>query len=392
MLNCFRLYSITWLAVIIMYDLGWSTYCTPLNIHLRLFIYNSIVLGFILGALFNRRMKFRRLNKEMNIGFTGTFFIVGLQCLEYVYCHQIPLISVVFTKSNYTDFPGIPTLHVVIYTIATFYAQYLFYGYLNEKRTRYLFNYLLIVFTVYGLQYMRGGMIICFAMSFLMWLSSVKLNFKIILISSIFVIVGLYCFGGAGNIRSGYSWNDTSAFFRFGGINEKYPDWLPTQYAWTYSYTVGCLATLNRNVTLGFNDPDKLHFIQSIIPDFLMRRIWPDENLASARLIWRGFTTTTGYFHAYYYGRILGVYIMYFILISIAVFICMTRIIKPQFKVVAFSNLSIIMALYFFTNALAVSAIGFTLVYPIVISLMIFRSKYSLRSVWLSDCMKKLSQ
>lgn len=371
MLNCFNLYAIIWSVVLFLYDLGWSDYCSPLNVWLRIFIYASIVVSIILGQIFKPRMRYKKCIEQLNINNTGTIIICSLQIFEYIYCKKIPLIDTIFYGGDYTDFGGIPTLHLILYTFATFYSQYLFYGYLNEKKKRYLLNYIIILLVVFGLQFMRGGLTVCLSISAVMLLSSIqsKIRPKHIVISIVVVLIAVYLFGGFGNVRQGTSWNDSSAFLRFGRINSKFPTWLPKQFAWAYSYIVGSLGTLNYNVLRHNTASNFGLFIQSIIPDFIQRRLWPQTELASGILLWRGFTTTTGYFSAYYYGGIVGLYVMYSILVIIAVYVTKSNRVKEKYRVIIIANMGIIIGLFFFTNTISKSAIGFSIVYPIVFSL-----------------------
>lgn len=371
MLNCYNLYAIVWIAVMFFYDLGWSDYCQPLNIYLRVFIYFSIVISFFLGYIFRNSLKYKRANKALNIGNRGTVIICVLQAIEYWYCRTIPIFDVILHGGNYAKFGGIPTFHVILYTYSTFYTQYLFYGFLNERKKSYLRNYFLILFFVYGLQFMRGGLTICLAISAVMFLSSVerKIKLKHIVISIMIGLFVVYVFGGIGNIREGATWNDSSAFFRFGRINKRFPQWLPNQFAWVYCYIVGSLATLNYNILAHNSNPSVMLFLQSMVPDFIRRRIWPQTDLASAKLIWKGFTTTTGYFRSYYYGGVLGMYIMYIILIAITVYITRKGSVKEKFRALTIANMGVIIALFFFTNAIENSAISFSIIYPIFFSI-----------------------
>ena len=377
MLNCYKLYATVWIVVIILYDLDWSGYCTPLNIWLRIFIYSSIAICYILGYFTKSKFRYSPVTKKFDIGNFGTFALCGIQLIEYAICGEIPIVSVVLTGANYADYEGIPTLHVLIYTFATFYSQYLFYAYLNEKKFKYIRNYLIIVFVVYGLQFMRGGLMICLAISFIMFVSKIqhKIKMKHVGTMVVGVLIALYIFGGLGNIRQGSSWDDTSAFLRFGKFNDNFPSWIPEQFAWFYLYVVGSLGTLNYNINSHTADPDVFLFVKSIIPDFIERRLWSDIVQESPDLIWKGFTTTTGYFDSYYYGGIIGMYVMFFILIFISAFVVYSSVLDEKYRVLTIANVSVIMALYFFTNAIHNSAIAFSIFYPILFSFLPFRFK-----------------
>ncbi len=394
MLNCFSLYSIIWIVVLGLYDLGWSDYCSSLDIRLRLFIYFSIAFSFLLSLLFNSRMKYRKVEHAFNISYWGTLIICALQMVEYLYCRRIPLIEAVFRGGDYADFAGIPSLHVILYTFATFYCQYLFYAFLCEKKRKYLVYYAAILVAVFGLQFMRGGLTICLGISALMLLASVqhRIRVKHVFYAVIAILVAAYLFGGLGNIRHGSAWGDSSEFLRFGRINDKFPNWIPKQFSWVYTYIVGSLATLNYNVTHNFSVPDVALFFQTIVPDFIKNRLWPNVEFRSALLIWKGFTTTTGYFNAYYYGGVFGLYAMYFVLVVFSVIMTTRRFFKEEYRVLVMANVGVIISLYFFTNAIAKSAISFSVVYPFLISRFGKRRRWSIDGNRLSITFGKKSQ
>ena len=371
MLNCFNIYAIVWTIIIFLYDLRWSDYCEPLNIHLRIFIYVSVIICLFLGQVTKDRFKCIRFNHRFRIGNGGTILICILQLFEYIYCREIPLLNVIFNGGNYSDFGGIPTFHVLIYTFSAFYAQVLFYAFINERKFQFIRNYIIIIFVVFVLQFMRGGLTICISVSALMYLFSLRkrMDLKKIIGLLFSFFIGIYAFGGIGNIRHGNSWNDSSAFYSFGRINSNFPIWLPKQFVWPYTYIVGSLATLNYNVNLNNTEHNFFGYIQSIIPDFISKRLWPNSETATPQLMTRTFTTTTGYFDSFYFGGIVGIYIMFFILVIVALFVLYANFIRDKYRLIVLSNLSIVFALYFFTNGLHNSAVSFSIVYPIVFSL-----------------------
>ena len=218
---------------------------------------------------------------------------------------------------------------------------------------------------------------ICLAISFIMFVSKMQYEYKVkmkhALLMVVWLLIALYFFGGLGNIRQGSSWNDTSAFLRFGKFNENFPTWIPEQFAWAYLYVVGSLGTLNYNINSHTANQDIFLFIKSIIPDFIERRLWGDIDQESADLIWKGFTTTTGYFDSYTYGGMIGIYVMFLFLILFSFIVVFSSRVKEKYRVVTIANMSVIMALYFFTNAIHTSAISFSIFFPILFSFISFK-------------------
>lgn len=375
MLNCFYLYAYIWIFAIFLYDLGWSSYLQPLCWQLRLFLYLSIIISMILGYFFRYKFKFEFADEKKKNNSLVMLIIVGLQIMEYIYCKQVPLISVIRFGTNYTDFAGIPTLHVLIYTFSTFYSQYLFHQYLTFKNKNVLLEYAVIVIVVFGLQFMRGGLLICLGMSGLMWLSSIqgKIQLKHILATIVGVVVVLYLFGGLGNLRQGYEWNDSSAFFRLCNINDKYPTWLPTQFSWGYMYITISLANLNHNIAnqMYFNDING--YSLALVPDFIVKRFMNEEVEQHAILLNKALTTATGYSVPYEYGGLIGIYLMFLFMVIFFLVLINDKNIKTKYRMSVLSNIAIIMVLFFFTNGISKSAISFPMFFPIVASFMRFK-------------------
>lgn len=375
MLNFYYVYSVIWSLVLILYDFRWSDLCEPLCPELRLFLYITIGISFVSGFQFRKDFKFKKKNIPIANSKYIPIIIIVIQFAEYLYEGNIPIFNVIFQGGSYKDFAGIPTLHVILYTFVTFYLQCLFYSFLCTKDKKKIVSYILIAIIVFGFQVMRGGIIICIGISGFIYLSYIREKIKIrhIIISMCFCLLLVYCFGGIGNMRHGFAWGDSRSFMSLGKINSNYPTWLPNQFAWGYIYITSGLANLNYNISNKICILNSTGFLRSLFPDFLEKRIFTVPISSNSELIVKALNSTTGYMQSYSNIGILGMYLTFFLLLSINFIIISSLRKSNNYEVPVKAIACMIVALYFFTNSIKVSAVSFPIVYPLLLGL--FRIK-----------------
>lgn len=369
MLNFYYLYVLVWLPIIFIYSLGWSDLYEPLAPDLKLFFTSTILLSAVLGYKFRKCFRFYKIDKCPTKLYVGTLLILIFSFYEFYYCDQIPLFAIISGRAEYTSFTGIKTLHVINTTFAGFYAQYLFYLFVcYPKHKIILLQYLAILFTVNVLVFNRGGLIISLAMSALIFVSSLRKGRKtfVLSIGILLSLVGLYYFGGFGNIRHGNAWNDTTMIERLGKFNDGFPSWLPKQYMWAYIYIVSGLGNLNHNIILDTSDFESLPFLSALLPDFLHKRLPEIYQYKQPKLVEKSLTVVTGFGNAYMNSGILGMYAVVFILYGFLFYLL--NYLKPakRFFIPYIAIMSSMVLFLFFTSTLSFSGISFPLVYPIL--------------------------
>lgn len=371
MLNYLYLYGIVWSITLILYSFGWSDYCIPLATEIKVFLIISIAISFILGYIFRKKFIFKRIDKFPKRTSIITIGVVLFAFLEYIVCHQIPLIGIITGSNAYTSFDGIPTLHVINSTIASFYSQYLFYLFLCFKnKKKLLIEYASLLIFVHLFEFNRGGLLISVFISAILYFSSIahKIKFKHILFGTVFLIVVLYIFGGLGNIRETGSWN-ADYLGIYGGFNSKFPSWLPNQFKWPYLYMVCSL--WNLTYILNQISIDFVGFVSTFLPDFITKRIMPSFGSKDAiNLLVISFTTYSGYGTTLLYGGIAGMYVKFAFLMGINGIILKVVSKDKRFFVPTAGIIAAIVTMFFFTNTISYSAISFPIVYPFIISIL----------------------
>lgn len=376
MLNFFFMYSIIWGVILLFYSLGWSDLCEDLHPSLKFFFFITISVSLVLGIIYRKHFKYKESSFLPQRNKWIPWIIVGFNILEFIYCRQIPFVNILFgggTYEGHEGYTGIPTLHSIFIAFGSFYAQYLFYRFLcNKKEKNVLRDYFIILISIYLLQFNRGGLMISFFMSVLLYLAKntdkIKsgINKKTIISGVAFLLFVCWGFGVLGNIRHGYLFNDSSYIERVGRFNEKYPTWLPKQFMWPYSYIVTPVANINYNVSHSTYESNTIGFVMSFVPDFLERRIYSGK-INSPELVEKYiFNATPGFGTAYVNAGIKGMYILYFVLLFGNMMCFKLLPIKYNYRMTCLAIMNIIVIFQFFTNTLFYSAISFQVIFPLL--------------------------
>lgn len=364
---CF-VYSILWGSILILYSFGWSSLCSPLAPGLLVFFVLSIVISLVLGVIFKDFFRFNFLEEYPDRGCMITLTIVVAGFIEYLYCGQIPLASILMGTQSYTSFTGIPTFHTIYSTFASFYAQYLFYLYICfPKKKSILMEYITIITVAFFFQFNRGQILINIFISLSMFIASIrgKIKPKHVIGLILLTIIILYVFGGLGNMRHGYGWND-SRYIELLGKYNKYPSWLPKQFMWAYSYITSPMANLNYNVKLQYTKISIVGTVVSYVPDFISKRFFQSYFDLDTLLVVSYFTGTPAFGKAYLWGGYCGIVLLYcFILFGQIVLLSLFNI-QDKYKMPMIGIMCAIVAFTFFTHTISYSAISFTIVYPIL--------------------------
>lgn len=370
MLNFCYIYSIIWTVVLVLYSLHWSDLCYPIDTGLLLFFVSTIIVSFLVGYLFRSLFKFEKMAVYPNRGYSITTVIILICFFEYFYCGQIPFFAILMGTHGYTDFTGIPTIHTIVNTFSSFYAQYLFYLIIcfPEKRKQLITEYASILIVAFLFQFNRGQLLINLFISVSMLLAARQksIGVKQILWFLAFILITLYIFGGLGNLRSGYSWGDSSYISNLGWFNNNYPTWLPEQFMWSYSYITSPLVNVNYNVCSQYTSPSVFGTLISILPDFIAKRLFPAYFLNSPLLEVDYFTAVSAFANAYLWGDYLGLVFFFIILIFGQIIVFSFVRVKRQYRMPFLAMMCAIVAFTFFTHTISYSAISFMAVYPLL--------------------------
>lgn len=363
MLNPFYWYSVIWTIILISYQFYLSNILIKLSITTILFLMITIIFSFLIGYKLKEKYKFKKLdNLQSNHSFKIVLLIVLLNSIEFIYCKQIPLFSVILGKARYAEYTGIPTIHVIIVTFTMFYAIYMAYLYLAVKQKRYMINFGILL-GILVLLLSRSLIFIVLMAVIVMYFSTIKFNNKNIIIFSILIILGMWAFSILGNLRSGVAWNDYSFINTVGEIKEN--GWFPNVFNWIYLYITTPLANLEFNI----QQVEPLYNLKqgifnNFIPDFISKRIISETT--EVLLINPAFTVSTAFAQIHNSFGLIGMYLLFgfYSLINISYIYIVNE--ENRFYTLGISCLTTMMMLTFFVNSYMYSGWSFILVFPII--------------------------
>ena len=354
----FKLYAWVWTIILLLYHLNWSEFSQPLDKGLLFFLIFTIIVSFILGYL----LKPYRYNKNIfprhNTKIITCALWIGF-ILNFIYARYIPFLALINGNYSYVEFEGIPTLFPFLYTFSLFYFFYLiYYFFITTKRTFLiqalsLFLIFLSFFSRSLLVFALLGTALIKIMTYKKHTGNrIKFNLKNLFIIFFIIIVVCYMFGVLGNIRVGLSWNDCSFIERI-GLYENYPEWLPKQFMWLYSYLISPLANLNYNVIQNNCTQELSRFLVCFVPEFISKRFFPALVVSSESetlLIRSYFNAQTAYVDFYYSYGVLGCYISYMVLAIIGVSVHCLGKIRKIYTPIMVVVLGIFITMTFFYN------------------------------------------
>lgn len=376
MINFYYAYSIIWSLILVLYAMGYSDLCVPLDKGLLVFLFFSIVASFIIGYTQRKKFKLIKLTENPHKSKRITFIFIILYIISFVFLKKIPILHVLRGNSISTIVFDIP-FSTIILSLSIIYSFYLSYLYFQFKEKSLLVENLIILF-YFILLLQRQNILICI-LGFLAYMYSyyrsqkrkvIKFKKTRILAIVLLVLLSLYGFGVVGNMRFGstWKWNDSSMIERLGRMNNKYPKFLPGEYFWSYIYIVTPLVNLNTNVINNVApSTDIVRFSLEFVPDLVRSRIgYKKENVI---LPVESLTASTAYVRVYNYFGYFGLYIMFFAYMFVSLFILNITIkMNKNFLNVNMMSLLYILLFTFFTNTFVYSITSLILIFSFILS------------------------
>lgn len=383
MINIFYAYGLIWIVILWLYLLGWSDLCIKLDNGLIFFIIFSSITSIWIGYLMRKKMKFFKLEKNPHKSCKATIFLVCICIIDFLYARKIPILQVIRGESYRSGgFSGIPTIHMMISAFAIFYSIYLAYIFICFKKKSYLIEYFVVI-SFFILLMQRQNIFICIILFLNIWfLNSLNQNYEkiknkkylYIIIASILLIVILYGFGIFGNIRYGdiFDKDDYSMISSLGKMNEHYPNWLPKEFFWSYTYLVSPLVNLNFNVINISNADNFSYFLMEFVPEFITNNLFSFYQKESVLLPVKSLTASTAYVRVYNYFGYFGMYLLYFVQLIISIWgINLTYKMRKEYFVVVANCLLYFFIFSFFTNTIVYSTTALVAIYSIMTNIKI---------------------
>lgn len=351
------LYASLNILVLLLYALNWSAFSLPLDPSLLVFILlSSIIASF--SAFLMRKQKFNLdpLVSKTHNTIPITICIVIIYSVNFAYGESVPLLYQ-FGLLPHNTLRSLPTIWPFAATFSIFYSFLLFYYFYSSKKKRYLLEFIAIISC--NILYLSRSTVAftfigCLLIVFLLkWRKVTKTRRIMFVISAIaFLFIVAYVFGALGNLRQGYSINDSSYIENL-GLFHAYPSWIPKQFMWIYLYLVTPLANLNYNVIQNNHIFSPQGFISTIIPEFISNRFqteFTSSIFSGPILIKSYFNARTTFAEAYYSLGILGCYLMFFIMLALNILFYFLYKNKAYYNPVPCVSFCIFFSLFFFED------------------------------------------
>lgn len=384
MLNPFYWYSAVWTLVFVLYMFDLSGYCIKLGYQTIEFFLFSIIVSLIIGKLTSKQFKYREFKGEARTCKNLTILIIVLGVLNFIYGRDIPLISITLGSSAYTDFQGIPLVYTIYENLLLLNSSITSYLFVETKNRIYLryFAYMVLLML---LMFHKGIIVFCMFLLLNVLTAKVrtthkKFSLKTKILILLIIALGCYLNGGLTNIRTGASWNDRTLPMSVCRINDRWPKWLPTQFAWAYTYIVSPLANLNLNIVTNHNNNSITGLIGSILPDAFVKRFMPSTAIPSneIKMVTTIMNACTGFVESVYFYGIIGLWFFFISYFLIVYLVCKTRCrYQQKYSSVYINVLCMMSFVLFFYNPLRTSAISL-LIYLILIDSILSRVTFSI--------------
>lgn len=390
-MNPYFAYSISFLVALVVYSLGWSDAYPPLSIQLITFLIVSIVLFMVGGYLWKKKAILSAIKAKDYNPVRITLFIYFLWTAEFIYERGVPLFKILLKQPyDYIHF-GIPTLHVFIVTFSSFYTIYLFYLFINNRDKKVLWLYCINLAAAF-LIYNRGMFMFNLAASCIIYFHFRKINYSVLLLSSLVLILVLFLFGVVGNIRvanidqADYT---RSTFLSTGHASEDFKkSIIPKEFFWSYIYISSPLANLQENINhADRHSPNWSWFLKMVnnemLPDFISKRInkWFKIPHPGEYRIERYFNVSTVYSisfsHQSWFGMIaMAIYLMIFPVVYIKLLGG-----HNAYQMVGIAILCTMYLFMAFDNTIRFTGLSFQLFYPLVLNWLEEKKWLSIRKV-----------
>jgi hypothetical protein len=370
--NPFFVYILTFGGVIVFYQLGWSDIYPALSIEMIVFFGLSFVVAAALALAVSSDVAVIGIYHPMLPGFT---IIIPLVCFvaDIVYTGYVPLFEMLFGKSfMYTQFVGVPSLHVFAVTFGGAFATIRFADFLYEQDRRRRLRHLaeaMVPIIYYLLVVYRGMALISLASwAFVFAIKRGRIGWRAAVIATGIGLAVLMLNGLIGEARTG-------SLQRLGFPSRAFQEsGVPDSYFATYLYATGPIANFQHAVTTtepAYDFAEAPRFlISEMLPDFLSNRLLSaiDANRPAVPQMSRGFNVSSIFGRSYLLFGWIGVLLMFAWMMAMALGY-LALILRSPYCVPCLALLNTLIVFSVFDNMIAVSAVSLQLVWPLLLGL-----------------------
>ena len=366
LLNPYFAFSFIWLFLLIIHLFNFNTKFPPATVELTVFSLFISFTSFVIGIFYN--IHIREKADGLAVDDRPTFKLMIVSVLIFIaaviHARSVPIISVLRGNVEaYQNF-GITTLTPIGYccsvTVIVISAVKFFYG--EKNKWKNLLN-IGIGFLTFILVYSRGLIILSGLIVVIIGASKYRFSFKSIVFLLVLLIIGMLGFNAFGNIRHGYSWNNSSYLIEVAGFNKDYL--ALSNFSWTIVYVDTPFGNLAYNMQNEFTDYDFMGLVSQLLPDMVSKRILPDY-VGGIQLAVPSLTVSSMFAGGYCYFGVIGMYIQYFEMIIVTFIV--TRLSKcNRLTFIAVSaSMTALLFLSFFVNTITYSGFFMPVIFMLV--------------------------
>ncbi|MEO5643506.1 MAG: hypothetical protein ABIS12_09275 [Bacteroidia bacterium] len=371
--NPFFVYIVGFAMALLIYSFGWSTLYPDLSAPLLAFFVVTFAVSLLMGiaVLVLGRIEYKPITWNDKSPFYIFLIWVGYT-IEFFYNHGIPIFMLGSSSENRIEF-GIPTFHVILVTIGSFFSVYLFHQLCSDFRKSRLLYFLLSILPAI-LVINRGMLFMILSSSLFVFLLSLRgIRVRTIVGTVLTVLVAFYFFGLVGNLRQTHGKTTTSEYILSNGqATPGFKDSIiPPAYFWTYLYASSPLANLQFTVDNAEPLEDWVSFFNfELIPDFISKRTAPllDAKKTDVVRIAPWLTVSTLYARSYVFVGWMGMVILFIVFTVSSFFYLLLLPKRSEYYVTGLAILCTVALFNTFDNMYSFTGLQFQLIYPLIFS------------------------
>ncbi len=343
-LNPFSIYFFSWLTVIILYFLDWSSLYPPLKWPLISFFCITGLIAFFLSVKARHTNNFNIIKLSSPERFKKMFIRYIIACyillfIEFIVNGGIPIIiyslGMQSADRDYMDF-GIPVIRVLVINSFGVISSFSAYSFVSSNgKDRNIWVYLMILSLIPPIICVQRGIALNqmagIAITFLLFY-----RLKIVIFIKLFVLsMGIiYLFGVIGNMRSAN--NDNSLYYYTWEINENFKKTgLPDPYFWGYVYSTSPLANLQNAIDKKNNINDyKIgdFVVLDILPQIISKKL-DVQNDNHRYFVHPTLVVCTTFINSYVKLGWVGMYVMFFYIMFFVWFLATNIRLNSPFRI-----------------------------------------------------------
>lgn len=361
-INPYFAFAFVWIFLLVFHLFNFNTKFPQAPIELILFAVITSAISIACGFLYKRKIRSIQLSNEAINEKPVTFLTIVavlIFAIVAIKSRTVPLLSVLQGQANAYLFFGINTLtpfgHMCSMAVAAISSVKLLYGN-NKKMKIYNAINLAVVLLTFVLAYSRGMFLLSALIFVAVFASRHRFTFGAFIALVILGLLAAFAFNIFGNVRQGYSWDDSSYLISLSGFNKQYMGL--SNFSWAIAYFDTPFGNLAYNMQKGINEYDFMGLISQLVPDFLSKRIWPNY-VGGFELVVPQLTVSSMFAGGYRYFGVIGMYVQFVEMILLVFFVSTFAKNNKMAFITVSSFLTVLLFLSFFVNTVTYS--GFVL-------------------------------